>query len=129
MAHVGEIILPQFDPKSKQWTVQRYLGRVFEVEGVTIELYPIRVLARTIRRVSFTVRIWERDGLFPKPMFILPYQHGQTKRWYSKVQIANVRAVWRDYNNRKMARQFLEEVWRVFYLTALTEQAREGDVR
>lgn len=128
MPDVGEVILPQFDKRAKQWRVARRRGRVFDVEGRLIELFPLRVLASTIKKTTHTVRVWERKGMFPRPMYILSFENGQASRWYSKVQIANIRVAYRRHNNQKKRREFLEEVWKVFYKTELLPEAVKGDV-
>lgn len=129
MPDVGEIVLPLYDAERKRWVMSHRRGRVFDVEGRTIELFPLKVLARAIARTPQAVKLWEHDKRFPEPMFKVPAGNKVPTRYYSKVQIANIRALYKKYDTRKRGIDgFLREVWKVFYKLELTEDAKGGDV-
>jgi len=124
---VGEIHLPVY--KDKRWVMAYRRGRVFEIDGRTLELFPVQVLAETIARTSQSIIKWEKSGLFPAPMFKIPVVPKRSNRWYSKIQIANIRAVYQQYPKRHEVRSFLKAVWPIFYQLEKTPEAERGKVR
>lgn len=66
------------DSKSKNASV--------EVTGskntIILKLYPMSVICDNLRRSSYTLRRWERQGLFPKATFRI-----RNHRYYTKSQI------------------------------------------
>ena len=126
---LGEIRLPVFDSKSSRWVVAYRRGRVFEIEGKTLELFPIQVLAETIGHSVQSIKRWERLKQFPAPMFKIPVIPKRSTRFYSKTQIANIRAVFDKYPKRTQVREFCKNVWTVFYLLEMTPEALRGEVQ
>lgn len=112
MPDLGTIIVPQFD--KDRWMIQRKRGRVFECDGRRVELFPLSVLARAIGKTEQSIKLWEKAGKFPRPMFTVPIQKKIT-RWYSKEQIANIRALYKQYPKKSDHAKFLKAVWKVFY--------------
>lgn len=72
---------------------KKFRGKVFQLPtGQVVELYPIQVLARALNRTDHAIRLWERAGEIPKPLFRIasssPAQ--EQRRYYSRVQIVNL---------------------------------------
>lgn len=125
---LGEIRLPIFQAKEKRWTVGYRRGRVFDVDGRSLELFPVHVLAETIGHSAQSIKRWERSKMFPAPMFKVPIVAKRATRWYSKVQIANIRAVYSQYPKKGQVEEFCRQVWPVFYKLEMTEEAKKGEV-
>jgi hypothetical protein len=66
-------------------------GRVYEVKGLRIVLFPISVMAAAVGRDRETITLWERDKRWPKTKWQVPDK--RTKRWYSKLQIQEVHRI------------------------------------
>ena len=75
---------------------KKYIGKVYDINGEQFEVYRIGALAMALGKNSRTVEKWERDGLFPKPVFqmIVRKGDGHCKRWYTRGQILNLHKVW-----------------------------------
>lgn len=137
MIQAGHIILPVWDHIVGKWVITERKGRLFDVDGKTIELFTLPVLANTIRKRDATLRHWEREGKFPAPMYRLPSRTPYGfRRYYSKVQIANIRAVYKKTamritrgNHHELWARFFEDTWKVFFLLEMTDAAKKGDVR
>lgn len=70
---------------------KKYKAKKFHVGAQVIELYPIQVLGKAIKKSVQTIRLWERSGEFPKPLYRVTGIHlGSAKRWYSREQIINL---------------------------------------
>jgi len=70
---------------------KKYHGKVFHVQGTELELYPIQALANAVGRRVEAVRVWERQGEIPKPLFrVTGSPHQEQRRWYSRTQIINL---------------------------------------
>ncbi len=126
MPDQGEIVLPLFI--DDQWRMCHRRGRAFDVDGRIIELFPVRVLAEAIGRTPQSIKIWEKEKKFPAPMFKVPAENGNPNRWYSKTQIANIRACYKKVPSQRELNRFLKLAWEVFYKLELTEDAMKGDV-
>lgn len=97
-------------------------GKMFDVGGVSLEMFYVDVLAEAIDRTRQTVLNWEKEGRFPKPMFTISTAKGQPgpRRLYSSVQIQNLHhLMWGKYQCRNN-HTFESEAWfadvkKVFY--------------
>jgi hypothetical protein len=69
-------------------------GRFWLVAGRSVELFPVAVMAEAVERRAAVVRLWEREGRFPKPMYRVPGGHAAHRR-YSAEQVANANALYR----------------------------------
>lgn len=132
---LGHIVLPCFDVKQRMWRLEQRRGRVFRVNGRMLEMFPIGVLAATLGHTARAVALWEQNGRFPKPMWHMPNPNNANslRRWYSKTQIANLRALYKSIylnsTSQYVRRDFFEEVWRIFFQPDLTPLAQKGDVQ
>ena len=109
-------------------TVERR-GKMFEVDGVYVKLFPIRVMAEAIDRTTRTLGNWERQGLFPKPMFKVPGTN--CLRWYSEAQILRLNQIWLEFRDQGKGMHFdrdafLSRIREVFYKADL-ERIKELD--
>lgn len=69
------------------------VGRLYVVEGRSVELFPVKVMAEALERGRICLVMWERNELFPKPMYnIAGHRH---VRWYSAEQIVNASVLYR----------------------------------
>ena len=117
---------PEFRPKNPKGfptRVVRRKGQVFDINGEKLELFPIGVLAEAMDRSNKCILRWEKDKLFPKPLFKVPGK-GEKKRWYSAMQITNChRIAWHRHKFSKgrhfNPRTFCSEVRSVFYVNRL----------
>lgn len=101
-------------------------GKMFDVGGVTLEMFYVDVLAEAIDRTRQTVLAWEKAGSFPRPMFSMSTVPGQPgpRRLYSMVQITNLhRLMWLKYQARNNhtfdSASWFRDVKLVFYKKAL----------
>lgn len=64
----------------------------YQINGRKFECYAIGVLAKALDgRQPVTIRMWEREGLFPRPTFRSPKRQGEgTARLYTREQIEGV---------------------------------------
>lgn len=69
----------------RQMVLVRFEGRVYQIHGERIVLYPINVMAAALWRDREAIVRWEQEGKWPKPKWKLDDK--RTKRWYSKAQI------------------------------------------
>lgn len=60
-------------------------GRVFDVGGVRVVVFPISVMAEAVGRDRETLVKWEKEKRWPSTRWKVPDK--RTKRWYSKEQI------------------------------------------
>lgn len=101
---------------------KKHKALIYPLEGRTIELYRVGALADALEKTSQLIIKWEKDKLFPKPLYRMQGSgFGNCKRWYSKEQIVNLRKVWMLFPLRKGAgrhkNNFFKTVHRVFYKT------------
>lgn len=94
-------------------------GRLFNVAGVDLKLFEIRVMAEAIGRTPRTLKDWEREGVFPKPMYVV--NGTRCNRWYSERQILHANKVWMKYRQQGKSKHFdrtgfLAEIMEDFYL-------------
>jgi len=112
-----------YDPKKGTkpvlHTVER-TGKMFELDGEQIELFPIGVLAEALDRSAHTIKLAELKGEFPKPMFRVP--GSRTKRWYSSIQILNLHRLMylrnggrKYFQDRDVYELWVQEVKDIFY--------------
>lgn len=80
-----EIEFEKFSEDVGRVVTVRRQGRLFNVGGVNVSLFPVSVLAEAIQRDVKTIRRWERAKKWPKSMWGVP--DGRCKRWYSANQI------------------------------------------
>lgn len=66
------------ETKSKNAAVTKTGG----AEKITLRLYPMSVICDNLQRSAYTLRRWERQGLFPKATFRI-----RNHRYYTKSQI------------------------------------------
>lgn len=113
------VTIQVMEPVARKRTVAaRRPGRVFEVGGMPIKLFPIGVMAEAIDRKQRTIVEWERSKLFPKPMYAVP--KSRCVRWYSERQILAANALWLRYREKGKAKhfpvtEFLAELRGFFY--------------
>jgi hypothetical protein len=133
---LGEIEIRRYNERLLRWEPAVEKGVVYDVDGELVELFTLRVLAQTIHYAPGHVKRWERDQKFPRPTYKIT--HGRRfARYYSKVQIANIRALYSKYVNlyhaqggRFQVNEFLKEVRLVFYQRyLLPEAAASQEVR
>jgi hypothetical protein len=74
-----------WDKNRKNYITAYKYGRLFDLDGVDIKLFPIRVMAEAVNRTNVTLLAWEKEGRFPTPMYKVP--NTIIKRWYSENQI------------------------------------------
>lgn len=87
--HYPSITFDVWDADMRQWKPVTRNGKKYRLDtDVDIDLFPIRVLAEAIGRTPQTIVIWEREGLFPGPVYNV--QNHRCKRWYSRGQILGV---------------------------------------
>lgn len=102
-------------------------GLFVDLGGELIELFRIGVLADALDRHPVQIKVWERQKLFPPPLFDVEVKKHATQerkqRWYSSVQIANCHFVMqKKYGGRKNLTGpgemdcFLADLRAVFYL-------------
>jgi len=65
----GEIEVPVYNPEQRAWVLRIFQGRVFEVKGERLEIFRLSVLARCIDYSRQHLVLWERQKLFPTPVF------------------------------------------------------------
>jgi hypothetical protein len=125
----GEIEIRRYNTRLMCWEPAIEKGVVYEVDGEQIELFKLRVLAETIHYAAGHIKRWEREQKFPKPTFKVTHGRKFT-RYYSKVQIANIRALYSKYVNlyhaqggRFQVNEFLKEVRLVFYQRHMLPEA------
>lgn len=80
---------------------KKYRAVVYDIDGREVELYRIGALAHALEHTVQQVCNWEREGLFPKPLYKISGGFGNCNRWYSKEQITNLRKVWVAFPLRK----------------------------
>lgn len=80
-----EIEFPLWNEDLRRAITVRRKGRLFQVSGVDVALFPISVMAEAIGRDVKTLRRWEREKTWPVPMWRVPDK--RCKRWYSAKQI------------------------------------------
>lgn len=110
-------------------------GRLFSVQGVDLKLFEVRVMAEAIARTPRTLKDWEREGVFPKPMYTVVGT--RCNRWYSERQIRHANTVWLKYRQQGKSQHFdregfLREIAEQFYLVdlPLVEAAnKESNIR
>lgn len=105
-----------------------FYGRVFNLEGVSVKLFPVRVLARAIDRTVITIATWEREGRFPKPMWSVTGSN--TKRWYSEAQLEALNSVANEYHKQGRSRrlrlgEMLERFRKVFYTADMDKMRKD----
>lgn len=71
-------------------------GRVFVVSGIEIALFPIAVMAEAVERDTKTLRRWEKEGRWPKPLWKVPDK--RCLRWYSRNQIVKAHELYRTFS-------------------------------
>jgi hypothetical protein len=103
---------------------KKYHARVFDVNGIKLELYTVGALAKALGRWIGTIQDWEKDGLIPKPIFkVTGNTHVERLRWYSRQQIVNIYQV----SNRfpfTAGRPHLKDV----FFTAINKVFDEGEI-
>lgn len=103
---------------------KKYRAHVFIPAGKEIELYSVQALARALHRNPHTLYVWERQGLLPKPLFVVtgtPLQ--EMRRWYSREQIVNLWQVWNRFPYANGRSQF-----KAAFFTALKMVFDEGEI-
>lgn len=94
---VAEIAFEVFDKDTLLYKTVRRHGRRFKTTVDTeVDLFPVSVLAESIGRTIQTIILWEREGLFPAPMYVVP--DTRKKRWYSRDQILGLARLMKRYN-------------------------------
>lgn len=69
---------------------KKFVGKVFHVASVVVELYPLQALAKAVNRQSDTMKLWEKAGWIHPPLFRVTGTPLQVlKRYYSREQIIN----------------------------------------
>lgn len=69
-------------------------GRLYDINGDTIELFSIRILALATHHSIETVKKWHRVGFLPQPLFRV---WGSRWRWYFGAQLVNVNRLTRKH--------------------------------
>lgn len=114
---------PDTNIKRCKWVLRKVKrsGKVFVVQGRETEFFTLKTMAEALDRTTMTILMWEKKGLFPKPMFEVPLGRPGT-RWYSKEQILNVHHLmltkyngWKHIKDPELFKQFLADVKSVFY--------------
>jgi hypothetical protein len=107
-----------YDKDFQQQRKVKRFGRVFIVGEKEIELFPVGVLAEIIDRTPQTITMWEKQGVFPRPMYKLP--SGKCTRWYSKNQILGIQKIYKEVGPTKSRHfdkeRFFSEVKRNFFI-------------
>jgi len=98
------VVIRVTDPVTKQLRNSTRPGRVFTVGGVKIKLFPIGVMAEALDRKQRTIIEWEKQKLFPTPMYAVP--NSRTKRWYSEAQILACNELWLQYRGNGKSKHF-----------------------
>lgn len=110
-------------------------GRLFDVAGRDVLLFPIGVMCEAIGRDPKTLRRWERERIWPKPMWKPP--DGRCTRWYSSHQVMLAFNAHKKHSKGHWGfshsphfdlSAFLSEVAATFYTVDATE-ATKGDTR
>lgn len=115
----GEIRLKKWDKDLGRYVEVTRKGKVYDLDGRNVELFPVRVLAEALDRTSQSIQRWHREKTLPPPMFKTPGEN--VNRVYSKWQIINVAHLYvtrYDRKNRYFDKEkFLSEVRAVWYKT------------
>ena len=124
MKSLHRVKIKQWSRVKKELVSREYGGRLFEIDGKYIKLFPLRVLAAAIDRTQRTITDWEREGIFPKPMYAVPGSN--TKRWYSERQILALNEIWMKYRGQGKSAHFdkvafLRDVAASFYKADLVD--------
>lgn len=119
------------DPYTKEpaWHNVRKVGRIYCFDKVgEVELFTLGVLAQALARTQGRIRAWEKDGVFPKPHFVIKGDH---RRWYSADQVINLHnLMFYKYgckkNDKFDMKGWVEDVAKVFYCNyeAVDEKGR-----
>lgn len=120
----GTIQFSKWDPDLARYVQVVRKGRVFTVDGKTIELFRVGVFAEALDRTSQSIERWHKEGSLPTPMFKVPGQR-EGARWYSKWQILNIAHLYVTSYDRKNKyfdkKKFLSEVRELWYKMEFTE--------
>lgn len=126
---IASITYEVYDADTETKKIVTRYGKRFEVSpGNSVDLFPIRVLAEALGRTAQTIVIWEREGLFPVPMYKVT--NHRCKRWYSRDQIFSLVELMRRfdfYKNKYFDKAgFLKEVRGHFYRIELEAPVSEN---
>lgn len=67
-------------------------GKLYSVDGETVELFPVSVMALALDRSPLTLKEYEKEGRFPRPLYEVAGR--ANRRWYSATQISNIHRLW-----------------------------------
>lgn len=62
-------------------------GKLFDLSGRDLLLFPVGVMCEAIGRDVVTLRRWERQKIWPLPQWLPKGSDPRCKRWYSAAQI------------------------------------------
>lgn len=95
-------------------------GVKFDVDGTTVELFPLKVIAEALDRKSVTLTELEKAGKFPKPIFRV--EGKGNRRYYSAIQVVNCNNVlvhkWRGrkyFQQKGLVDEFFRDIFGVWY--------------
>jgi hypothetical protein len=82
--------------KPPVWRTVSRKGKLYSIGDEVVELFTFRVICEAIDRLSPTVKLWEKEGKFPKPLYDAGL-NGKPRsgsdvpnRYYSSTQVVNL---------------------------------------
>ena len=99
-------------------------GVLYDIDGVTLELFRLGVFAEALDRKSLQIKKWIRQGFLPPPMYQIEGKKS-CKHWYSAAQVVNFnRLFYFRYGGVKHPRReeftrFLNEVKKLYYVRSI----------
>lgn len=90
-AYRAEIIFDTYDSDLKMFKKVKRRGKKYQTSVDTqIDLFSIAILAEALNRTPQVVICWEKEGVFPTPMYVVS---NEKKRWYSRAQILGIQQI------------------------------------
>jgi hypothetical protein len=86
----------EFSYKDKAGVEYKGKGRSFDVNGITIELFPSGVLCEMLHRTRACLYVWEKEYGFPPALWRVE-DEGRKNRWYSRRQLIGIRTVYEQF--------------------------------
>ncbi len=123
-----------FDFVDHEGVKRKGKGRTFHIDGRDVDLFPSGVLCAVLHRSRKALYVWEEKFGFPPALFHLADDE-RKKRWYSRQQIAAIRALYeheafgrlQGKNYNKLG-QFVASVRDVFWAVHLLERKPDAAI-